>query len=153
MLSTANLPYAFWGEAMQTAVHICNRSPNRSPHNGIPEEVWCGKPASYDHLRVFGCEAFVHVRNELRSKLDAKSIKGIFMGYGDTCEMGYKVWLPSLKKIIHSCDVVFNERKLMSQNLPLDVDSKRVKFQPPHKRKVTFVMLYQELKIKISGYF
>ena len=136
MLST--LPHAFWGEAMQTAVHICNRSPNQSLQNDIPEEVWSGKPASYDHLRVFGCEAFVHVRNELRSKLDAKSIKGIFNGYGDTREMGYKVWLPSLKKIIRSRDVVFNEGKLMMQNLPLDVDSKRVKFGPPHMAKSDF---------------
>ena len=48
------------------------------------------------HLRVFGCEAFVHIRPELSSKLDAKSIKGLFMGYGEEGEMGYRIWIPQL---------------------------------------------------------
>ena len=113
MLSTANLPHGFWGEALKTAVHVCNRYPNRALENGIPEEVWSGKPASYDHLRIFGCEAFMHVRPELRSKLDAKSIKGLFMGYGEEGEMGYMIWLPQLKKVVRSRDVVFNEARLL----------------------------------------
>ena len=57
MLSTANLPHGFWGEALKTAVHVCNRSPHVFLKGDIPEEVWSGKPASYDHLCVFGCEA------------------------------------------------------------------------------------------------
>mgnify|MGYP002776752891 FL=1 len=113
MLSTAKLPHEFWGEALKTAVHICNRSPNKSLKNGIPEEVWSGKPASYDHLRIFGCDAFVHIRSELRNKLDAKSTMGIFMGYGDEGEMGYRIWLPQSRKIVRSRDVVFNEEKLL----------------------------------------
>ena len=83
MLSTANLPQVFWGEALKTAVHVCNRSPTHALKSGIPEEVWSGKPTSYDHLRVCGCESFVHVRDELGNKLDAKSMKGLFMGYGE----------------------------------------------------------------------
>ena len=82
MLSTANLPNAFWGQALETAVHS-------SLKGGIPEEIWSSKSASYDHLRMFGCEAFVHVRQELRNKMDAKSIKGVFLGYGAEGEMGY----------------------------------------------------------------
>ncbi|MCO5559909.1 hypothetical protein L7F22_013513 [Adiantum nelumboides] len=86
MLSTSNLSHGFWGEALKTAVHICNRFPRMSLKDDIPEEVWSDKLASYDHLRIFGCEAFVHMRPELRSKLDAKSIKGLFMGYGEEGE-------------------------------------------------------------------
>ena len=98
-LSTTNLPHEFWGEILITAVHICNRSSNKSLKNGIPGEVWSGKPASYDHLRIFGCDAFVHIRSELRNKLDAKSTMGIFMGYGDEGEMGYRIWLSQSKKL------------------------------------------------------
>ena len=54
------------------------------------------------------------------------------MGYGDQGEMGYRIWLPQFKKIVCSRDEVYNEAKLMSQNLPIVIDSKRVKFQPPH---------------------
>lgn len=130
MLSTANLPQEFWGEALKTAVHICNRSPNSTLKNDIPEEVWSGKPASYDHLRVFGCEAFVHVRNDLRTKLDMKSIKGLFLGYGEEGEMGYRIWLPQFGKVICSRDVVFNEAKLLKNATNADFDKKTVKFQP-----------------------
>ncbi|MCO5591100.1 hypothetical protein L7F22_045077 [Adiantum nelumboides] len=94
-----------------------------------PEEVWSGKPASYDHLRIFGCEAFVHIRPELRSKLDAKSIKGLFMGYGEEGEMGYRIWLPQLKKVVRSRDVVFNEARLLQNNCASKHDHKKVKFQ------------------------
>lgn len=130
MLSTANLSQEFWGEALKTAVHICNRSPNSTLKNDIPEEVWSGKPASYDHLRVFGCEAFVHVRNDLRTKLDMKSIKGIFLGYGEEGEMGYRVWLPQFRKVIRSRDVVFNEAKLLKNATESDANKKTVRFQP-----------------------
>ena len=96
--------------------------------SGILEEVWSGKPASYDHLRVFGCDSFVHVRAELRNKLDAKSMKGLFMGYGEEGEMGYRIWIPQLKRIIRSRDVVFNEAKLFHGNDSSNVDPKKVKF-------------------------
>ena len=79
---------------MKTAIHVCNRSPHMS--------FWSGKPASYDHLHIFGYDAFLHLRPELRSKLDAKSMKGMLMGYGDEGEMGNRIWLPQLKKVIHS---------------------------------------------------
>ena len=96
---------------------------------GIPEEVWSGKPSTYDHLRIFVCDAFVHIRPELRSKLDAKFMKGIFMGYGDEGEMGYKIWLPQLKKVIHNRDVVINEASLLKNDCASKCDHKRVKFQ------------------------
>ena len=84
--------------------------------DGIPEEIWSGKPASYDHLRIFGCDAFEHISHKLRSKLDAKSMKGIFMNYGDEGQMGYTIWLPQHKKIICSQDVVFNEASLLKND-------------------------------------
>ena len=129
MLSTANLPHVFWGETLKSAVHVCNRSPTRALKSGILEEAWSGKPASYDHLRVFGCKSFVHVRAELRNKLDAKSMKGLFMGYGEEGEMGYRIWIPQLKKVIRSWDVVFNEAKLLKNNVVSNSDPKKVKFQ------------------------
>ena len=69
---------------------------------GIPEEVWSSKLASYDHLCVFACDVFLHLRLELRSKLDVKFMKGIFIDFGDEGEMGYNIWLPQLKNIIHN---------------------------------------------------
>ena len=94
----------------------------------IPEEAWSGKLASYDHLRIFGYDAYVHVRPKLRNKLATKSMKGLFMGYGEDCEMGYRIWIPQLKEVIRSWDVVFNEAKLLKNNVVFNDDPKKVKF-------------------------
>ena len=117
------------GEVLKTAIHVCSRSPTNALKSGIPEEVWSGKPASYDHLHVFGCETLVHVRAKLRNKLDAKSMKGLFMGYAEGGGMGYRIWIPQFKKIISSRDVIFNEAKLLQSNDSSNVDPKKVKFQ------------------------
>ena len=62
-------------------MHVSNRSSNKNLDHGIPEEAWSGKKPSYNHLHIFGCEAFAHVPKELRKKLDPKSKKCIFLGY------------------------------------------------------------------------
>ena len=41
----------------------------------IPEEEWTGKKVNYYFLKTFGCEAFVHIDKENRTKLEAKSKK------------------------------------------------------------------------------
>jgi hypothetical protein len=46
-----------------------------------PHEVWSCKNPSVSHLKVFGCDAFVHVPKEKRSKLYKKVVKCIFIGY------------------------------------------------------------------------
>jgi transposase InsO family protein len=73
MLSHAKLPRSFWGEAMMTAVDLINLSPSVPLNGEVPEKIWSGKNVSYDHLRVFGCRAFVHIPKSERSKLDDKA--------------------------------------------------------------------------------
>ncbi|PNX60087.1 hypothetical protein L195_g060011, partial [Trifolium pratense] len=75
----------------------------------IPEEVWSGKEVKLSHLRVFGCVAYVHISDQGRNKLDPKSKKCTFIGYGED-EFGYRLWDDENKKIIRSRDVIFNER-------------------------------------------
>jgi len=83
--------------------------------NKTPYEVWFGQKPSIAHLRVFGCEAFVHVPKEKRSKLDNKAEKCIFIGYKDGIK-GYKLWNPVTRKVVYSRDVVFKEVKNTSRN-------------------------------------
>ena len=40
-----------------------------------------GKNLSLAHIRVFGCDSFLHVLTEKRRKLNRKSNKCIFTGY------------------------------------------------------------------------
>ena len=60
------------------------------------------------HLRVFGCTGYVMVKPEDRTKLDPKSKKCVFVGYG-TEEFGYRMYDFATRRIIRSRDVVFRE--------------------------------------------
>ena len=128
MLSNASLPNGFWAEALATAIHLINRSPNKTLDYKVSEEVWSGKPPSYKHLRVFGCEAYCHVPKEFRDKLAPKSKKCIFLGYGAPGEMGFRLWDPEARKIIRSNDVFFNEDKMHKKPVQT-VEIRRVVFQ------------------------
>ena len=78
MLSNSGLENNFLEEAVSTTCYLINRSPTTSLDGGIPKEVWIGKKVNYSHLKFFGCEAFVHIPKENRTKLDDKSMSCIF---------------------------------------------------------------------------
>lgn len=104
----AGLPKIFWAEAVNTAAYLINRGPSVPLDGGIPEEVWRRKEVNLSHLKVFGCISYVHIDSADRSKLDSKSNKCVFIGYGDE-EFGYRFWDYENRKIIRSRDVIFNE--------------------------------------------
>ncbi|KAK2378762.1 putative mitochondrial protein [Trifolium repens] len=105
----SGLPKQFWAEAVNTAAYLINRGPSVPSEHKIPEEVWSGKEVKLSHLRVFGCVAYVHISDQGRNKLDPKSKKCTFIGYGED-EFGYRLWDDENKKMIRSRDVIFNER-------------------------------------------
>ncbi|KAE8735860.1 Cytochrome P450 90B1 [Hibiscus syriacus] len=104
----AGLPKFLWAEAINTAAYLINRGPSVPLDGRIPEEVWSKKEINLSHLRVFGCISYVHIDSAERSKLDAKSNKCAFVGYGGD-EFGYRFWDYENRKIIRSRDVIFNE--------------------------------------------
>ncbi|RDY09301.1 hypothetical protein CR513_06327, partial [Mucuna pruriens] len=82
ILFEARLPKHFYDEALYTTVHIINLSPTVALNTKVSYNIWFGKDVKYDHLRVFGCKAFVHVPKDERFKLDMKTRQCIFIGYG-----------------------------------------------------------------------
>ena len=128
MLSMAGLTPSFWAEVAITAVHLINLSPSAPLDNQIPKELWTGKMPHYAHLRVFGCKAYAHVPKELRQKLDPKSQKCIFIGYGTEGEMGYRLWNPESHKVIRSSHVIFNESKMHKKPIK-EIEFKKVTFE------------------------
>lgn len=106
MLKARGVPNNFWCEAVATAVYILNVSPTKAVMNMTPFEAWRGKKPSVSHLRVFGCTAYALV--DLRSKLDDKSMKCVFIGYA-TQSKAYRLYNPLTGKIVVSRNVVFNE--------------------------------------------
>ena len=83
---------------------------------GIPEEAWIGKQVKYSFLTNFGCEEFVYIDKYDRMKIEAKSKKCTFIGYG-VDDFGYCLCDFENRKIIRSRDVVFNEKAMYKDQL------------------------------------
>jgi hypothetical protein len=101
ILSGVRLGKVFWEEEVGTTCYLVNRSPLSTLDEKTPQEVWTGKKPSLTHLKVFGCEAYVHVPKENMSKLYKNDEKCIFIGYKDGLK-GYKLWNPETKKVLYS---------------------------------------------------
>lgn len=120
-----------WAEAINTAAYVINRTGPSSVTNKTPYELWFGKPAAIDHLKIFGTECFVHIPKQKRKKFDKKALKGFFVGYcGD--KDGYRIYIPAKKEVVLSRDVVFKSEKIFKESC---VDDKpnianRVKAEP-----------------------
>jgi len=121
MLYAQGLEREFWAEAVQTAVYTRNRCPSRAVEGMTPEEAWSGKQPHLAHMRVFGCICYAKVPDQKRTKLDAKGIKCLFLGY---CEgtKAYRVMCMDTKKIIKSPDVAFFEDAEHSKERPSGSD-------------------------------
>ena len=108
MLIDAHLPHKFWAEALSTAVYLRNRSPTKVVEDKTPYEAWSGDRPNVKHLRLFECIAYAHVPKDERKKLDSKSIKCIFLGYGAEIK-GYQLYDVERGNVLHSRDVIFDE--------------------------------------------
>jgi hypothetical protein len=125
----ANLPWELWPEIVRAAVYLHNRTPNysnawKSPyevffttaalHNGI---VTSPRKPNQTHLKAYGCKAFALTDDTLRGKsrlqrLDPRAWIGYLVGYRSSNI--YRIWIPSMAKVISTRDVVFDEDSVFS---------------------------------------
>ena len=85
-----------------------NKTPTAVVHDMMPEEKFCGQKLDLGHLKVFGCIAYVHVPDELRTKLHPKAEKCVLIGYSLE-QKGYKCYNLATCQLRVSKDVVFDE--------------------------------------------
>ena len=111
MLAAACLPPEFWALAMDTAVYCRNRCPTTSLDGRTPHEAWHGYKPRVKHMRIFGCEAWDHIRKPLRGKAEATAKACIFVGYSADSAT-YRLWDQEAGKLITSRDVYFVEGQL-----------------------------------------
>ena len=70
-----------------------NKTPTATVHDVTPKEKYMGNKPDLSHMKVFGCISYVHVPDELRTKLDPKAEKCIFIGYSLE-KKGYRCYNP-----------------------------------------------------------
>jgi hypothetical protein len=85
---------------MGIACYLVKQLPSSTLDEKTPHKVHTGKKSSLTHLRVFGCDAHVHVPKENMSKLDKMVEKCIFIGYKYGMK-GYKFWNLENKKEVY----------------------------------------------------
>jgi hypothetical protein len=112
----AGFPLQLWVDVVDIVVYLINTGPSRYLDCRISEEERIGKKVNYYFLNTFGCESFVHIDKENRTKLKTKSKKCTFIGYGVN-DFGYSLWDYENKKIIRSRDVIFNEKVMYKYQL------------------------------------
>jgi hypothetical protein len=95
-------------EACNTTVYIQNRSPHKILGEKTPKETISRLNPVIGHLRIFGCQFYIHVPVEKRTKLEPSRQKGIFVGYNETSK-AYRIFIPVQQKKVVSRDVKFEE--------------------------------------------
>jgi hypothetical protein len=108
LLFQNNIPKIYWSDAVLTATYLINRLPSPRLKNMSPLEILKGRKIDLDHIRVFGCTCFVHIKRH--DKLDTNSVKIIFLGYSSE-KKGYKCYDPKNHKLYISRDVSFVENE------------------------------------------
>jgi len=110
------LPLQFCVVVVDVVVYLINKGPSSSLDGGILEEACTSEKVNYSFLKTFGCEAFVHINKENKTKLEAKSKKCTFIRYGVN-DFGCCFYDYEKHKIIRSRDVIFNEKVLYKDQL------------------------------------
>jgi hypothetical protein len=110
LLAWSGLSGEWWGEAALAATHLINLLPTRALKEHItPHEAFTGDKPSISNLRVFGCQALVHIqKKDKQSKVGPNARECIHIRGAD----GVKGWVfydPVSKQRFTSRDAVFLE--------------------------------------------
>ena len=103
----SKLPNSFWGDFILTATHIVNLLPAKALNYKSPFELLYKKAPDYMSLKAFGCLCYA-TKLHTTDKFDARSIKGIFIGYLFS-KKGYKILNLDKRTALYSRDVHFVE--------------------------------------------
>ena len=97
---------------MGTLSHDSNNVLNRVPSKIVPTtpyEIWHGKKPSLNHLRIWGCPAYV--KRQQTDKLEFRSFRAWFIGYPKE-SLGYYFYISKDHNVI------------VSRNIKIQLDQK-----------------------------
>ncbi|CAI5737495.1 unnamed protein product [Peronospora farinosa] len=111
MVHCKGLSSSWWEETISTAVYFINRTTNSTHTDATPYAIGFKMKPRLDHLRVFRSMGYAHVEDAKRTKIELKSFKCMFLGYGDNTK-GYRVYDLEPNKVKMSRSVKVDEREV-----------------------------------------
>ncbi|KAI1003297.1 hypothetical protein K3495_g4909 [Podosphaera aphanis] len=104
----SSLPKNLWPWLCETAAYLLNRTPTKKLEYRTPFELVTGKRPSVAHLHRIGSKAYCLVRGiPRRDKMEERANIGYLVGYASTNI--FHVWIPTLKKVIRTRDVIVKD--------------------------------------------
>ena len=109
LLADSGLPMSSWLDAVLTRQYLINRLPTSTQPSGTTpfEVIMSGHKPDLSHLRVWGCDCYVAIPDELHGKAGPKRFRAIFVGYEEH-RLGWRV-RDLAGKYSFSNDIIFNE--------------------------------------------
>ncbi|GBL92376.1 Retrovirus-related Pol polyprotein from transposon TNT 1-94 [Araneus ventricosus] len=129
MLKDSGLGNGFWVEALLCFTYVWNRVCHKRQKK-TPFELFGGRKPSVKHFKIFGTTAYVGVPRQTRSKPQMRSKKGIMVGYALQTR-GYRIWIPSERRVVETINLTFNENKVHSGAV-LDPKNKNLGYYPSY---------------------
>ncbi|CAI7883554.1 unnamed protein product [Closterium sp. NIES-54] len=102
----AAAPHFLWPFAVQYAAHQINLQPCVSLPETTPTLRWMGKVGDASAFRVWGSRAFF--RDTTADKLSSRAVPCVFLGFPPDAP-GWQFYHPSLRRVLSSQDVTFDE--------------------------------------------
>lgn len=109
LLLSSFVPDSFWGEGILTAAYLPNRTPTPALSSACPYERLYGQVLNYSILHVFGFTCFVLLPEKDCTKLSARCVLCVFLGYGIN-QKSYRCYDPVRQKLYVLRHVTFLER-------------------------------------------
>jgi reverse transcriptase-like protein len=130
VLSDAKLPESYWFDALEYAIILWNILPTQALTDMTPKEAWSGNKPDVLHLRIFGCQAFMHIPKESQGKLTSKSLLCTFLGYAHNHSAYHLICQPS-HHLFESQDVIFDEFGQQHEHTIIDPNTGEGPTEPP----------------------
>ena len=89
----------FWADAISTTAYLINRGPSVPLDYQLLEEVWTGNEVNLSHMKVFCCASYILLNSNSRDKLDPKSKRCYFIGYGSDMCMATSFGMTKTRKL------------------------------------------------------
>lgn len=123
MLLLSKLPKILVCEAIRTACYLQNRVPT-TRSSCTPFERFTGRKPYIGHLVRFGEPGHMLINHTYVRKFDARTLPCFTVGY-TARRNTYRVYVPSIDRVVESCDIIFRPHKTENDD-HIDHDNQKV---------------------------